>query len=195
MQRIMQEVSADSHKAFLTGENNYRYLIDPNYKANRKDTPRPLYLQELREFLVVSWGARVSDGVEADDLLGHHQSDDTVICSIDKDLLQITGKHYNFIKGTWYDIDEWQGWINFYTQLVMGDRSDNIQGFDGKMRTTVPKFLDPLMDRLHACGSSREMYEVVESIYELGKDAMHRNAQLLYIQRKEEDFWVEPERH
>ncbi len=193
MQRIISDTQANSHRAFISGEDNFRYAIDPSYKANRKDKPRPLYLQHVREFLVVQWGAEVSNGIEADDNLGIHQGDDTVICSIDKDLLQIPGAHFNFVRNEFYTIDECTGWVNFYTQLVLGDKSDNIQGYDGKMRPIVPKFLQPTIDRIANAGSPREMYEVVAEIYELGDEALYRNAQLLYIQRCEGDMWHVPD--
>lgn len=193
MQRIMHETSADSHKAFISGEENFRYAIDPNYKANRRDVPRPTFLQDVREYLVVQWGAVVSDGIEADDNLGIHQTSESVIASIDKDLLQIPGHHFNFVKNEWQTISEHQGWVNFYTQLVLGDRSDNIKGFDGKMRQTVPQFLLPLLERIRSGTSRRDMFEVVRDHYELGDDALYRNAQLLYIQRCEGDKWVVPD--
>lgn len=192
MQRIMAETTADSHMAFISGEENFRYAIDPTYKANRRDVPRPLYLQDLREYLVVRWGAMVSDGIEADDNLGIYQTDDSVICSIDKDLLQIPGRHFNFVRNEWYNIDEHAGWVNFYTQLIMGDKSDNIKGYDGLMRQVVPKFLLPVIQRIRESSSTFEMYQSVKQIYELGEDALFRNAQLLFIQRSEGDKWVVP---
>lgn len=193
MQRILDETGASEYKAFLSGTDNYRYGIDPSYKANRRDVPRPEWLQPIRELLVVSWGAHISDGVEADDNLGIEQTTDTVICSLDKDLLTIPGKHYNWVKQEWTEVSVWQGWQNFYTQLVMGDRADNVQGYDGKMRQTVPKFLHPFMDSLYFCTTPKEMWDKVEGIYELGNEVMYRNAQLLYILRKEGDKFVVPE--
>ncbi len=192
MQRIMSDTKANSHRAFISGEDNFRYQIDPNYKANRKDVPRPLYLQNLREYLVVQWGAEISDGIEADDNLGIYQTDDTIICSIDKDLLQIPGAHYNFVRNEFYTIDEHQGWVNFYTQLIMGDKSDNIKGYDGLMRQVVPKFLMPIIQDISDATSPQRMYQIVEGIYELGAEALSRNAQLLYIQRCEGDQWHVP---
>lgn len=74
MQRIMSETKADSHEVYISGEENFRYTIDPTYKANRAGKPRPVYLQDVREYLVVRWGAVVSDGIEADDNLGIRQT-------------------------------------------------------------------------------------------------------------------------
>jgi 5'-3' exonuclease len=74
MQRIIAETGASDFKAFLTGSDNFRYEYNPEYKANRKDTRRPVWLQQAREHLVTRWGASVEDGQEADDALGIMQT-------------------------------------------------------------------------------------------------------------------------
>jgi DNA polymerase-1 len=196
MRRILHETNAGSYVLFIGGAENYRYSIDPNYKANRSDKEKPMWLQQVREYLVTEWKAQIADGIETDDAVGiayNNAFEDAVICSYDKDLRQIPGTHYNFKTGELSIVSPLEGWRNFYTQLVMGDKSDNIQGYDGKMRQTVPKFLMPVMDRIQSSSTVRDMYESVAEIYELGEDAMHRNAQLLYIQRKEGDSWAVPE--
>lgn len=207
MHRILNETGASEYKGFLSGSENFRYAIDPNYKANRTDKPRPEWLQPIRERLVTEWHCSISDGIEADDNLGIEQSKfwdvaiaginysmvDTCIVSLDKDLKQVPGKHYNWVKQEWEWVDEHQGWVNFYTQLVLGDRADNILGYDGLMRQAVPKFLQPIIQGIIESPTPADMYRVVEEIYELEKEAMHRNAQLLYILRKEGDKFVVPE--
>jgi DNA polymerase-1 len=198
MRRILYAYGHCEYKLFIGGGDNFRYQIDPSYKANRSDKPRPEWLQPVREYLVTEWQAHIADGIETDDHLGIEQSadhgQDTVICSIDKDLLQIPGNHYNFVKEEQTYVTPLEGWANFYTQLIMGDRSDNIQGFDGKMRITVPKFLQPYVSAIHeSCSTPWDMYQVVSGIYELGEEALVKNARLLYILRHEHDEWYPPE--
>lgn len=195
MRRILHETNASSYKGFISGPENFRYSIDPTYKANRSDKERPAWLEPVREHLVVNWNAIVSDGIEADDNLGISQTmeyDETVICSIDKDLLQIPGMHYNFVTGVWSHITPLDGWRNFYTQLIMGDKSDNIKGYDGLMRQKVPKFLQPVVDMIHSSNSPEEMFGVVLGYYQLGDEALLNNGRLLYIQRKPDDVWEFP---
>lgn len=197
MRRILHATNAREYKLFIGGADNFRYQIDPTYKANRNDKPRPEWLQPVREFLVTEWKAHISDGIETDDHLGIEQSADndqeTVICSYDKDLIQIPGNHYNFQKDVWSFVTPLQGWASFYTQLIMGDRSDNILGFDGKMRTTVPKFLSSVVSAIHeSCSTPWQMFRIVQDIYELGEEALLRNGQLLYILRHEYDEWSFP---
>ena len=68
--RIIAETNATEWQLFLTGSDNFRYKINPEYKANRKDAKRPKWLQQIREHLVMNWGASVTDGIEADDAMG-----------------------------------------------------------------------------------------------------------------------------
>lgn len=124
--------------------------------------------------------------------MGIHQNEDTVICSLDKDMLMVPGYHYNWVKEEFTKITKHQGWVNFYTQLIMGDRSDNIAGYDGKMRVTIPQFLYPLLEEITSCDTPAEMFQVVQSVYQLGDDALLRNGQMLYIQQKEDDSWCFP---
>lgn len=193
--RILHEVNPSSHELWLGGGRNYRYDICPHYKANRVDTPKPLHLEDLREYLVSNYGARVTDGIEADDALGIAQCnsyEESVICSIDKDMKQIPGHHFNFVTGIWDFVTPLEGWRNFYIQLVMGDKADNIQGFDGLMRQTIPKFLNPTIDAIKEANSPQAMFEIVQAIYELGDEALLRNGRLLFIQRHEGDQWLVP---
>jgi 5'-3' exonuclease len=212
--RICNEVGATSCEVFLTGSNSYRKQINPAYKANRKDQVSPRWLQDTREHLVVGWGARVSDGNEADDELGISQCstpDDTIICSLDKDMLMIPGQHYSWqISGKKPSGDIWtkeavrrtispyQGKQNFYFQMIMGDSSDNIFGFDGKARAKVPQFLAPTIGALMECSTEREMWCYVADLYwasgvwDDADDILIKNAHCLYIQQSIGDRWQEP---
>ncbi len=72
MERIIRETNATHHKAFLTG-GNFRYAIYPEYKANRRDTVKPKWLEPLREHLITQWNATLTIDIEADDALGIEQ--------------------------------------------------------------------------------------------------------------------------
>lgn len=195
MRRIVHETNSMEVRCFLSGSSNFRYDIYPEYKANRKDMPRPKWLQAVREHLVTHWNATVTDGIEADDAMGIAQcteyDGESMICSIDKDMLMIPGKHYNFVKQEFRHISPLEGLRNFYFQLIMGDRSDNIPGYDGKMRTKVPNFLQSAVSYLDSCTTEWEMYEHVRNMWT--DDAMFLiAAQCLYIQRKVDDKWTPP---
>lgn len=190
VERIINAVGASSYTLYLSGDNNFRKEIDPKYKANRKDVPKPKWLIDCKEFLVKEWQAKVTDVIEADDALGIAQREDTFICSIDKDLLQIPGMHYNFVKDEEYYITEKEGLKNFWTQMVVGDVADNVTGIRGLGPKKTAKILDPIehedideLDKLY--------HDVVYSLYD-DHNRFTSNAKLLWILRNEGEIWSPP---
>jgi DNA polymerase-1 len=140
---ILKANNTSEFSIFLTSEDksNFRFHLFPEYKANRK-VPKPLWYGELRAHLLAEWGATLVEGREADDAMADAQNKDTVICSIDKDLDQIPGRHYDFVKDVVYDVSPAQGTRFFYLQLLMGDRTDNVGGIEGVGPKGAAKILD-----------------------------------------------------
>ncbi len=171
-----------NYKCFLTGRNNFRKEIYPEYKANRKDKPKPIHLQGVRDFLIHQWFAVVTEGCEADDYLGINQTEETICCSIDKDLLQLPGRHYNWVKSEYYDQSYIGGIKHFYLQLLQGDRGDNIPGIDGIGPKKAERFLEGV-------SNEKEMYTIALELYKGDVDTMHRNMQLLWIWREMGGTW------
>lgn len=138
LDQILVKTDATEYRAFLTGEDNFRKQIYPEYKANRTQ-PKPRHLNDCRDYAIKEFNAEAEYGLEADDLLGIHQTEETIICSLDKDLLQIPGRHFQWaIAGNgwskddaFYMQDEVSANIQFYKQCLMGDKSDNIKGIEG----------------------------------------------------------------
>jgi DNA polymerase-1 len=185
---MLRELGANSFKVYLsdTLANNYRYKIYPEYKANRKDAKRPKFYDEIKQFLINEFEAEITPGQEADDALGIYQSqnDDTIICSIDKDLLQVPGLHYNFVKKVHTEVEELNGLRHFYQQCLKGDRTDNIPGIDG--------IGDKKSERLLAnCDNEAEMLEVVRGMWD---DDLQLTVvgQLLWVRRKPDELWQPP---
>lgn len=134
-------------KCYLTGNSNFRKeraTILP-YKANRSAFDKPVHLQDVREYLIKSWGAEVVEGAEADDAIGIEATTPSehnkIICSFDKDLMMIPGTHWNWVKSELEEVDEITAWYNFYKQMLMGDRTDNIPGIEGVGEKTAEKLL------------------------------------------------------
>jgi DNA polymerase-1 len=198
MTRILHETGAPDYAAFLTGSNNFRYTYNPTYKANRKDTPKPEWLEQCREFLVTEWKASVTDGHEADDELAIAQTknpEHTIICTIDKDLLQVPGQHYNFVKQEFKTVSPKEGLFNFYWQFIMGDKSDNILGFDGFARQTIPKKLEPLYEEMqHASlmGEEIDVFDIVRDRYS-DDERLLMNGICLWMQREYGQIWKFPD--
>ena len=193
MQRILQDTQSTSYKVFLTGSNNFRLKYNPEYKANRKDAPKPQWLEQCREYLVTEWKAVVSDGCEADDLMAMEQNEDTIICTIDKDLLQVVGEHYNFVKQEFQTVTPLTARFNFYWQFIMGDRTDNIFGFDGLCRDKVPQKMEWMVSELQdAClKGEKEAFEWVRSVYN-DDERLLMNGRCLFMQRYPDQIWEFP---
>lgn len=192
MNRMLHETNAMQYQCYLTGSNNFRYDVYPEYKANRKNVPKPRHLNVVREHLVTEWKATVTDGIEADDAMGIEQVAEpmgqSVICSIDKDMLMIPGKHYNFVKQEFAFVTPMEGLRHFYWQLIMGDRTDNIFGYDGKARQKVPKFLEPVMAQLEEFTEEQDMFDFVRDLYCDDKRFV-TNGKCLWILREEGKIW------
>jgi len=118
--------------SFIKGKNNFRKLIYPEYKAHRPP-PNPL-INKLYEYAKVAHNVIESCWAEADDYVYtvSKKIDHTgIIASIDKDLKQIPGIHYNYNKNIWCKVTEKEALFNLYTQFVVGDTTDGIKGAKG----------------------------------------------------------------
>ena len=146
IQQILEATEGASYSLYLTGKNNFRKKINTEYKANRKDTVPPVYLQECREYLVENHKAIISNGCEADDLLGLNQTQESVICSLDKDLLMIPGNHFNWTRLEFTHVKPLDGIRTFYKQMLIGDRSDNIFGVNKIGPVKAEKLIEHLDD-------------------------------------------------
>lgn len=185
MRDILEAVEAEEYLAFLTGPGNFRKQINPEYKANRKDTPPPKHLGICRHFLVRDWNAQVTKEIEADDALGIHQTNETVICSLDKDMLQVPGMHYQWPiynrEGRFHQVFELDGLKTFYKQMLIGDVSDNVKGVAGIGKVRAAKLIDHLT-------TEKEMFNTVCGLYN-DADRFQTNLDCLWIMRnKDEQF-------
>lgn len=203
--QIFHDLNSTDAEFYISGEGNWRYDIYPDYKANRRDIPKPMWLEEVREHLIVQYKAEIVNGKEVDDMCGirlTQEGDNAVCASLDKDMKTVPGNHYswetrgaNWIKPAMKTlVSPYDALRNFYAQVITGDQADNIPGFDGKMRSTIPKFVQKLIDPLQEMQDEVDMYEYCRSVYE-DKAMVDRNAMVLYIQRKEDDKWQPPSLH
>ena len=179
-------------EVFLTGHNppNFRKAIAKTapYKGHRSTT-RPDYFYEIREYLELTYDAKVSEGQEADDDIATRATQlgvgNCVICSIDKDFRQIPGRFYNWGTGEEEIISEKDALKNFYTQVLTGDSADNIKG----AWMVGPKGADKL---LKGCSTEEELYEATLQGYQGDLEALLENAQLVYLRREPNETWRPP---
>lgn len=192
---LKTKLKASNIRVFLTDpdiRNNNRYLLDSTYKQQRGSSTRPLYYHNIRNYLIAKYKAEVVSGIEADDILGLNQTDDTIIVSHDKDLWMVPGRHYSFTLDREFTVTDpgklllrkdnklfGFGFKWFCAQLLLGDQSDNIQGIRGIGPVKAFKLLD---DK----STYKDMWDVILKAYEKEDSAaLDINIQLLWMQRNE----------
>lgn len=186
---------APSRELYLTlGVCNYRDAIAETvgYKENRKGAPKPPFYEEIRRYLVDVWGGVMIDGREADDAIGCRQwklGKSSCIVSYDKDMKMIPGYHYDWRTKEFCYVSMKEANLNFFKQVLIGDRTDNIIGLYKVGPVTAAKLLEPAeswVDCLNICQK-----EYAREFGDDGENRLRENMQLLWIQR-EEDKICEP---
>ena len=142
LEATLDFVTPEQFEVYLTGPNNFRFDIAKSYpyKGNRKAVEKPTHLRHVRNYLVNKFDAIVSEGEEADDLIAIEATrcgPDTIVASIDKDMLQIPCRHFNFNKKEWTTVSQWEGDKFFYTQILTGDAADNIKPMMGTQNVSL----------------------------------------------------------
>jgi len=195
---ILDSVEAESWQGYLTGKGNFRDHVATilPYKGTRDRGSRPFHWTSVSTYLIQSRHCVVVDGMEADDAISIEQvanNGSTIICSRDKDLRMVPGWHYTW--PSWkqeerfpYYVTEIDGLRFFYTQLLVGDRSDNILGLHG----VGPKARS--VGRLQELSTEEELFEEVAEQYRLRFGGwwpmfMIENGRLLWMKRSMEDDW------
>ena len=180
----------DDYQVYLTGKTNFRFDIAKShvYKGNRKDAEKPRHLGAVRDHLIDNWGAVVSEDQEADDLIAidaARQDYNACVASIDKDMLQIPCWHFNFVKGTMVKVDAFEGIKFFYTQILTGDKADNIVGLYKVGPVKAGKILD-------GCDDEDDLWDAVLKAYDGDVGRVVENARLLWLRRFEGEMWLPP---
>lgn len=148
IEEIVEALQCADAYVFVKGSNNFRYDIDPEYKANRLNKMDPevqdrvdlLYEFAQKEFIR-------ADGGEADDYCSIYayqvmaEGRVPIVCHIDKDLNMIPGWHWNYKKNNLYFTSPQDSFVCMARQLLTGDANDNIPGLYGVGDATASKFL------------------------------------------------------
>lgn len=170
---------------------NFRYSVintagkrGLGYKAGRPEKPH--YLPLAKECLKNMFGAREILGYEADDACSMYQTDETILCSKDKDLNMIEGLHFNMMYDEFFNVEkggigeyivkeknkiECRGLLAFYQQLLTGDATDNVPGCGNPMKANYkipPSFtIKTAVDYLKDCNTEQELLKKVISAYKI----------------------------
>ena len=146
---LLNITNATHYVGFFGGSSKSRKLINPEYKANRKDLEPLKNLYQMKCYLVDKWKfynlnsfnyeffiggvLQQSNMFETDDYVASFvkQTPDSFIVSPDKDLLGLEGNHYNPKKNEWVYNTEIEAYQHFWKSMVVGDSADNIKGIVG----------------------------------------------------------------
>lgn len=188
---------ATSVKVAVAGQGNFRKEVFPMYKVNRhaEGKVRNLFVPLIRQMAVDEGIAVAADGMEADDLLSMWAAEckavdeDFVVCSIDKDLKVIEGRHYLMHpnKRCMFESTPEYARRFYHEQLLMGDPVDAIPG--------LPK-IGPIKAKLllEKCKELEEFQTTVRQAYydafqENWKEELMITGQLIYLKKHKDDWF------
>lgn len=133
MDNILNTIGADDYVVVLGGINNFRKIINPSYKANRKEVKRHPMLNIVTQEVPKMFNTVFIPYLEADDtcrIIYEENKVFNIIVSIDKDLKSFPCRIYNPLHPELgvQDISVDVANQNFYRQLIMGDATDGYNG-------------------------------------------------------------------
>jgi hypothetical protein len=179
----------------VKGDNNYRNLLNPEYKINRHADPtkRNEFVPVIRKLAIMEGYAIEADGREADDLMriwaeqARAAGDEYIIVTIDKDLQCIPGKLYLMHKEMMIDVPEDVAMRHYYRQILRGDSTDNIPG--------IPRLGPVKAEKIIKEGlTEAECQEAVVNQYMIAYgdkwyDMLLSNAKMIHLQKDPEDYF------
>jgi hypothetical protein len=148
----------------------FRHELFDDYKSNRKANRKPIAWKAARRYVEEKMGGIWRPRLEADDVMGilatghttlAPHTADRVVCSVDKDMRQVPGLHFDWTKDeevrevSLLDADAF-----FFQQVLSGDPTDGIPGLPGVGPKTAEKMIAA------ALSEHETMWEAVVSTYE-----------------------------
>jgi len=135
MHNIVRNSGVNKMVMFISDKTNFRYkvAVTQPYKGNRKSIVRPHKLGEAKEYMMQQHRGYIYENMEADDCIASYmtQHDNVAHAGIDKDIRQIQGWHFNFVKNIWEFTSEEESSLKLFRQICQGDTSDYIPGLVG----------------------------------------------------------------
>ena len=179
---LEEKYPIDKILTFSGSKGNFRKLITPKYKANRKKQELPPLLDEMHQFVKDHYDSIWGYGVETDDMVARYWKqisddigrDEVMIVSIDKDYKQFPCLMYNYHykHKVILDISEEEAMYNFYEQCIVGDTADNVNYFKGKGKKFAEKHFKDCTTK----------YQYTRKLYELFKLEYKGKARQNYVE-------------
>lgn len=195
LNEMLESVFCEDFVMAVKSPTNFRNDLYPEYKLQRRSPSHDLgqFVPHLRKRVVAEGWAIESTDREADDLLriwaeqARAAGIDYVICSVDKDLKCIPGKHWLMHKKTLITISEEEACRHYYEQLLKGDPTDNIPGVPRIGEVKAAKLLADL-------STEEEFQECVVEQYMIAYDKEWRdyllsNGKMIHLQKHSDDYF------
>jgi len=183
---------------YTTGKTNFRHDVATTapYKGNRKDTDKPVHLKAVYQHLATKWQSIESINEEADDLVGIKSAElgeDCIVITVDKDMLQLPCEHFNPTTGVRKTVTPLEGLRFFYSQMLTGDKVDNIIGLFRVGPVKAYKALEDcenesdLMTAVVKTYAEHKDYD--DKDYDFIMDRIIENGKLLWLRREVGQVW------
>ncbi len=206
VKNIVDKSGSKTYTVILSGSGNFRVdvaTIQP-YKGNRVSA-KPWHYLAIREYITTVLNSITVDFEEADDYLSYRMVSHNEMCAtIDKDLRNTSGWHYNWNHDIVDYVDERTADQNFWKQMLSGDATDNIAGL---YKLTGTKCSAGMKAEVESCLTYKEMRKCVIETYQrcfeklsnklevdyLPDDELYdmltEIGQLLWMRRKPNETW------
>jgi hypothetical protein len=189
---------------YLTGKTNFRTEIAKLRQYKERPSLKPFHYYNLKAYIKGKYDWRLTEGLEADDLMAIEQSrrpNETIICTRDKDLRAVPGWHYGWELGMQPQYGpqfvtelgelrlssnrkslKGEGLLFFYSQCLTGDSVDTVPG--------LPKW-GPVKayELLSECPTISDAFHCVLEAYRglygaLAEEALLEQGRLLWMTRE-----------
>lgn len=165
MNSFLGEFETKEYIIALSDKENFRKDILPTYKANRKNKPKPVQYNFLREWVEDEYKTMCRPKLEGDDILGILatspviiKNPNKIIISLDKDMKTLPARYYDSGKEERKRITEQEANYNHMLQTLTGDTADNYKGLQGVGKVGAEKIINKDM-------TYQEMWQAVLSAY------------------------------
>lgn len=161
IKNLEEHLDADASVLCLSRGETFRHRIYPEYKGQRGR--KPVGTAEVKRWMIAELGGKLIDGIEADDTMGILATNpriikgEKIICSQDKDMLTIPNATV-YREGELIEVSEEYAELNWLTQTLTGDSTDNYPGCPGVGPATAEAALKDLKG-----------WEQYEHVYASGK--------------------------